>query len=138
MWRGPNKLTTADKYMMADFLTKAGMGRSYTSNKHLEQQHGNPHLAQTQPTPATMHSGPILNKHMTHTFQKSLEKALVTNTKSATFSHRSYSKLGTLNLNYTKNISLHRHLKTSTTTQNTETNTTQPLGSTKHNTSSKH
>jgi hypothetical protein len=28
MWRGPNKLTTADKYMMADFLTKAGMGRS--------------------------------------------------------------------------------------------------------------
>jgi hypothetical protein len=28
MWRGTEKLTTADKYMMADFLTKAGMGRS--------------------------------------------------------------------------------------------------------------
>jgi hypothetical protein len=67
---------------------------------------------------------------MTHTFQKSLEEALVTNTKSATFSHRSYSKPGTLNSNYTKNISLYRHLKTSTTTQNTEMNKTQPLGST--------
>jgi hypothetical protein len=85
-----------------------------------------------------MHSGQISNKHMTHTFQKSLGEALVTSTKSATFSHRSYSKLGTPNLNYTKNISLHLHLKTNTSTQSTGTNTTQPLGSTKHNTSSKH
>ncbi len=109
-----------------------------TSSKHLEQQHGNPHSAQTLPTPATMHSGLNSNKHLTPTFQKSLEETTVTSTKSATFYHRSYSKLGAQNFSYTKNISLHLHLKTSTTTQNTEMNTTQPLGNTKHNITSKH